>query len=210
MHDEVNHACDVLLVRHGQTIWNAQRLPQSHRQVPLDEVGQAMAAALTQSPALEGVQAIYSSDLRRAMETVEPTARKLGLPIHTDMRLREIRGKAAPSDEYPLLPFPVERETREDLKHRALACLEDIAARHRGQRVLVMTHGGVIHVFQDEACKHEIDRLREPDGGEFVNINTAICHVRCHDRGRWSVIRLRDVDHLDGELKDGAEQASLT
>lgn len=190
----VSNACEILLVRHGRTAWNLDRRRQSHRQVPLDEVGRAMAAALANSPVIEGVEAIYTSDLARAMQTAEPVARKLGLPVHGDMRLREVRGTPAPSDEYENLPFPVERETNPQVRRRAVECLEQIADNHPGQRVMVVSHGGTMKEILKMICGDEA--FEHASNSRPKVTNTGINHILRNGDGQWSIARWWDIDHL--------------
>ena len=80
----------LILVRHGETDWNAQRRYQGQSDVPLNDAGQRQAAALAQR--LEGVDisAIYSSDLRRARQTATAIASLHPLPVRDEPRLKEI------------------------------------------------------------------------------------------------------------------------
>jgi broad specificity phosphatase PhoE len=71
----------VLLVRHGQSQGNAEQRFGGHSPTPLSELGVAQAEATARALAREGVTAIYSSDLLRAVQTAEPLAREAGLEI---------------------------------------------------------------------------------------------------------------------------------
>jgi broad specificity phosphatase PhoE len=80
----------LILARHGETAWNAERRYQGQADVPLNETGRRQAAALAQHLAAEGVHAIYASDLQRAWETATVIAEPHGLPVRSEPRLREI------------------------------------------------------------------------------------------------------------------------
>ena len=83
----------VILLRHGQTTYNAEARFQGQTDVPLDEVGlkQAEVAGVRLAEILTGQPVkIMSSDLRRASSTAEPLARLLGAEVALDPRLREI------------------------------------------------------------------------------------------------------------------------
>jgi glucosyl-3-phosphoglycerate phosphatase len=80
----------VLVWRHGQTAWNAQRRFQGQLDIPLDEVGLEQAARAATLLAGFALSAIISSDLVRARETAQALADITGLPVPTDPRLREI------------------------------------------------------------------------------------------------------------------------
>ena len=99
--------CSIILTTHGQTQWNVEGRAQGHIDTPLNENGQQMSLALCNRLADEQITAIYTSDLRRAIETAEPLAAAKGLSIQTDMRLREKRfRRVVNNSEFPLLPYP--------------------------------------------------------------------------------------------------------
>jgi broad specificity phosphatase PhoE len=85
----MSQATRVCLIRHGQTAWNAATRVQGHLDIGLDATGQAQAERLGAALADEGLDAIYSSDLARAYGTALAVARRLGLAVQTDTRLRE-------------------------------------------------------------------------------------------------------------------------
>jgi len=79
----------LILLRHGQTAWNAEGRAQGHTDVPLDDVGRAQAAATAPVVAALAPVFVRSSDLARAAETAELVAAACGLPVARDPRLRE-------------------------------------------------------------------------------------------------------------------------
>ncbi len=153
----------VLCVRHGETDWNAVKRWQGHAPVPLNDTGLAQSAALGRYLSHNGFQvdALYSSDLRRAMQTAHAIAAALGLTIHTDERLREIdlgnwqglthdEVAAWDGDRFALyqenwraVPTP-NGESRLQLQARARAAFDDITARHYGQTIALVSHGGTL------------------------------------------------------------------
>src|SRR5437763_16473885 len=81
----------LLLVRHGETDWNAERRWQGHADVPLNEHGRSQAKLLADELAGErALDAIYVSDLSRARETADIVGTRLGLPVVLARDLREI------------------------------------------------------------------------------------------------------------------------
>lgn len=82
---------DFFIFRHGETDWNAQKRFQGHTDIPLNETGRAQALALRERLRGLGIQALWSSDLSRALETCRLAAEPLGLPIRIHQGLREAR-----------------------------------------------------------------------------------------------------------------------
>src|ERR1700731_205740 len=79
----------LLLVRHGETDWNAEGKLQGHPHRPLNEYGRQQAEALAASFSTGSIDALYASDLSRARETAEILGAKLGLGVEVDPDLRE-------------------------------------------------------------------------------------------------------------------------
>ena len=79
----------LVLVRHGQTAWNAEGRGQGHTDISLDATGHAQAAAAAPHLAALGPARLWSSDLARAKETAAYVAEATGLDVRTDPRLRE-------------------------------------------------------------------------------------------------------------------------
>lgn len=154
-------ATTLLLARHGETHWNATRRWQGHEDIPLNDRGRAQARELADLLADEPVSAVYASDLQRARETAEIVGNRMGLPVETDPRLREIffggwEGLTTPEIEHRF-PDEVARwraddgtnafaggETYTAMGDRVVAALDEIARAHPGETVLVVLHGGPI------------------------------------------------------------------
>ncbi len=80
----------LIVVRHGRTAWNATNRFQGQADIPLDEIGQAQAAAMAKVVGAEQPSTIWSSDLSRAQATAQAIADVVGVPIRTDPVFREI------------------------------------------------------------------------------------------------------------------------
>jgi broad specificity phosphatase PhoE len=78
------------LIRHGESLYNAEGRIQGQAEVELSPLGLLQAAAIAEALADEAIDAIFASPLRRAWQTAEPIAARLGLSIHSDDRLKEI------------------------------------------------------------------------------------------------------------------------
>jgi broad specificity phosphatase PhoE len=139
----------LLLVRHGETDWNAEGRLQGHTDRPLNAHGRAQAKDLAERLSGEGADAIYASDLSRAKETAEIVGARLGLTVVIDADLREKNWgnwEGLTGDERIHVEF--EGESTKDHRDRVLRAVERIARRHPGQRVVVVTHGGSLRRIQ--------------------------------------------------------------
>jgi probable phosphoglycerate mutase len=143
----------LLLVRHGETDWNADGRLQGQTDRPLTDYGRRQARELAEQLADEGLEAIYASDLARARETAEIVGERLGLPVELDPDLREKdwgTWEGLTSVERDRVEFV--GESTEAHQERILRALRRISERHPGdERVLVVTHGGSMRRVQTAA-----------------------------------------------------------
>jgi broad specificity phosphatase PhoE len=140
---------ELLLVRHGETDWNAEGKLQGHTDRPLNDYGRKQAKALADRLAAEQIDAVYASDLSRARETAEIIAAVLGLEVAVDQDLREKNWgnwEGLTSEERLQIEF--EGETSEAHRDRTLDALQRIVARHPEGRIVVVTHGGSLRRIQ--------------------------------------------------------------
>lgn len=152
------------LVRHGESTWNARGLVQGQQTLPaLTAAGLGAARRCAARLAGEPVRAVYSSDLRRAVETATPIARALGLEVCEESRLRErALGVAEGAPSALLAPersgiaegrvvdadaAPHGGETVRRLYERATACASELLAAHAGEEIVLVCHGGVVRVL---------------------------------------------------------------
>ena len=151
----------LFLVRHGQSAGNAEGRFGGHSPTPLSKLGEEQAEKTAKVLAKEGITAIYSSDLLRAVKTAEPLARLLGIPvIHTPaFRERNVgvlegltfdESKAEfPRDYYALVNRNIHHvitqgESYRHLLRRTTAELREIFKRHTGERIAIYSHTGAI------------------------------------------------------------------
>ncbi len=156
----------MILVRHGQTADTLAGRLSGRRSTPLTEDGRAQASrAAAQLAGLHRLDALYTSPLKRAQETASIIGAALGCPALPDHRLEEmhfgqIEGLtddelktqlpdlyAAAEDRRDLRFRWPGGESRAEFRARARGAFEEIVARHAGQRVGVVSHGGVISVI---------------------------------------------------------------
>ena len=143
----------LLLVRHGETDWNAEGRLQGHTDRPLSDYGRRQARRLAEELEGEELEAIYSSDLARAHETAEIVGERLGLPIALEPDLREKDwGTWEGLDAVERDRVEFVGESTEAHQERMLRALRRISERHPGDgRVLVVTHGGSMRRVQTAA-----------------------------------------------------------
>lgn len=197
----------VILVRHGQTEWNIAGIRQGHLDSRLTDKGIAQAKALAQRLARERFSALYSSDLGRAVQTAAAIAQVTGHKIVTDARLRErhlgiFQGLTAAeiTEQYPeerrqfrtLGPDYVipGGESMKQQVERNVSYLDELAARHRGEQIVVVTHGGVVSGFFRHTLAIPLDAPRR---FEFVN---AGLNVFAREEENWILLTWGDVSHL--------------
>ena len=149
------------LIRHGQSAGNAEGRFGGHGPTPLSELGQQQAEKTAKMLAKEGISAIYSSDLHRAVQTAEPLAKLLNLPVHTSKAFRErhvgvLEGltfdeskEQYPKDYYALINRDIlhvitKGESYRQLLRRITAETRDIIRRHQGERIAIYSHTGAI------------------------------------------------------------------
>ncbi|CUR56166.1 putative Glucosyl-3-phosphoglycerate phosphatase [metagenome] len=154
----------LVLLRHGQTAWNATGRAQGHRDIPLDEVGHQQAKAAASALAAYSPRLLWSSDLLRARETADHVAEETGLVPVLDARLREYavgdNRMGLTLEEYAAR-FPAEhahleagdthlipgRETDADTRARMAGVLTELAGLiEEGTTGVVVTHGAALRL----------------------------------------------------------------
>ncbi|HEY1920762.1 MAG TPA: histidine phosphatase family protein [Streptosporangiaceae bacterium] len=145
----------LVLLRHGQTVWNLEGRFQGQTDIALDEVGEGQAERAGRLLAALQPNAIVSSDLSRATATAAPLARLTGLEVALDKDLRERSGgawegltNAEIRERYPAeyaAWVPPDGETSLAVAQRVTAALERVVAGMQpGQLVVVVSHGAAI------------------------------------------------------------------
>ena len=206
MREEVTR---VIVVRHGQTEWNVGARIQGQGDSDLTEEGRAQARSIAARLARESFDVLISSDLGRAAATAEHIARRCGLPIVLDARLRERHfgvGQGMTYEEvdraYPGAFARIRNvdpdfvipggESRRQFHERVRSAFDSIAQAHAGRTVVVVTHGGVLATFFRHVHGIPLD-VAHP-----IAITNASYNVLDHDGSRWAVETWSDNAHLDG------------
>jgi broad specificity phosphatase PhoE len=181
----------ILLARHGETDWNREGRFQGWADPPLNATGRAQAVDLSVALMAEGLAAVYSSPLRRAYETAEIVGASRDLePLRVDA-LREVdvgswsgltRGEIEQrfTEQYARwLDYGQgweDGETYEQMAERVVAALLELAAKHDGERILAVTHGGPMRAasaFADRVTYAEA-RRRSPVVGNTAVLEFAV------------------------------------
>ena len=201
-------------VRHGETDWNVQRRLQGHIDTPLNQTGQAQAEATAKGLNGHVFDAIYSSDLIRTLQTARYAAQLLDLPIHLRSDLRERHYGAfqgltyseaernCPGDYARFKAREAAYEILDDgeslLQHRQRVqiCLENIAAKHAGESVLIVTHGGVLDIVYRLATGLDMAAPRD-----FGIPNAALNWINFR-QGEWQLLQWADQAHLHAALDE--------
>jgi 2,3-bisphosphoglycerate-dependent phosphoglycerate mutase len=203
-------ATEVLLVRHGESQpadpANPFPLVDGHGDPPLDPVGHEQAERVAARLAGEGIAAIYVTTLCRTAETAAPLAARLGLEPRVEPDLREVflgdweggllRVKAVERDPAFVRAMEEQRwdaipgaEPSETFSARVWDGMQRIVAAHPDERVVVVSHGGVIGQILADATGSRPFAFGGADNG-------SISHVVIHD-GRIVLRRFNDTTHLE-------------
>ena len=198
---------ELILIRHGETDWNAQQRIQGHLDVPLNRNGLSQADAIGQRFRSQSVDKLVSSDLARAMQTAEPIAKACGLEIVEDARLRErhlgiLQGKTREQAQQQvpdafdvfrsrIAAAPLEDgESLEVFARRVIDALTDLARLHNGKRVVAVTHGGVVDIAHRHANDIALDAPRMSP-----ILNTSVNTLRITNK-RFELVDWGDTRHL--------------
>ena len=206
-------ATRLIAVRHGETAWNVDTRIQGHTDIPLNDTGLWQAQQLAQALADEPITAIYTSDLARAHRTAQAVADATGAPVRTHAGLRErsfghFEGRTFHQIETELPEqallwrkrdphyAPEGGESLLALRERVTATTHQLAARHPGELVLLVAHGGVLDVLYRAATHQDIQAPRT-----WQLTNTAINRLLWTESG-LSLVGWADTQHLDAASRD--------
>jgi len=194
-------------VRHGESTWNREHRIQGQLDPPLSEHGRAQAALLARRLASSRAEAIYASDLKRALETAAPVAAATGLEVQPLAELREIflgdwegLHTAELAERFPEVWASWTSEPNWDLvpggegaaefETRVGAVLDGIIERHPHGEAIVVTHGGVVQI-----ALHRI--VGKPSRGLFpFRISNASITLIEKREGRFIIAGVNDIGHL--------------
>ena len=165
----------ILLARHGETDWNAERRWQGHADRPLNARGREQARALADRLDGTPLTVVYSSDLERARETAAVVAERRVIPHEVSRDLREVdvgswsgmtKSDAEIRDPEGFRrwqngrPGWTDGESYEEMSERVLGAIRQIAADHPDEPALVVAHAGPIRAVHAAALGLDVHAYR--------------------------------------------------
>jgi len=207
----------ILLIRHGETAWNAERRLQGHLDIALNAEGERQAAALGAALARERIDRVLSSDLARARQTAEAivAARGMGAAdgggVERDPQLRErcyggfegllyseiaarfpleFAAWQARNINAALPPGKNQGETFRSFFDRTTTAILGHAARHPGQTLALVAHGGVLECAYRAALGLSLETPRN------FKVHNASINRFVVEQGRLTLVSWGEIDHL--------------
>lgn len=207
----------ILLIRHGETAWNAERRLQGHLDIALNAEGERQAAALGAALAGERIDVVVSSDLARARQTAEAIVRARGpsapdaAGLQTDPQLRErcyggfegllyseiaarfpleFAAWQARNVDAVLPPGKNQGETFRSFFERATTAILDHAARHPGQTLALVAHGGVLECAYRAALGLPLETPRD------FKVHNASINRFVVEQGVLKLVSWGEIEHL--------------
>ena len=206
---------DIVLIRHGETAWNAERRLQGHIDIALNAEGQRQAQALATALAGEHFDLLISSDLQRALQTAQALAGKRAIELDAKLRERGYGGfegllyadieqrfprefaawQARDIDAVP----PAGVRTAESFRTfytRATSAILHWAAQHEGKSLALFAHGGVLECAYRAATGLPLETPRS-----FSVLNASINRFRVTG-GALTLVSWGEVGHLTPRTLD--------
>ncbi|MDO8651456.1 MAG: histidine phosphatase family protein [Undibacterium sp.] len=212
---------DILLIRHGETAWNALRKLQGHLDIPLNAEGTRQAKALAAALQNEKLDAIISSDLQRAVQTAGEIARLQGLSTRIDASLRERCFGGFEGLLYSELPqrfpeayanwrshdpdasFPAAEldasytgESIRQFHHRIMAAITHYARQFQGKKIALVAHGGVLECAYRAAKNLPLNTPRD------ITIYNASINRFTMEGDTIHLVQWGDIAHLETDVMD--------
>ena len=198
----------VIFIRPGETDWNRDLRYQGWVAIPLNSYGKRQAQRLANYIRNIGVGALYTSDLKRATETADLLAEKLGSAPIADQRLRErdIGVWQGLTQQEMQLWYPAEYaqfvgdpdgyrvpegESRKDVRERILAAFNEYLVADKGETIAILSHSTAINALLAEIIP----------GIKFGSVdvsNTSVTTIKRDDNNVWQLVTADDITHLEG------------
>ena len=207
-------ATRIIAVRHGETAWNVDARIQGQMDIGLNDKGRQQALRVGKALSGEPISAIYSSDLGRAHDTARSIAEVAGIPVvpHTGLRERGFgmfEGKTFDEIQetwpdhathwrkrIPDWEPPEGGESLLQLRERVSRTAQALAARHTGEQIVMVAHGGVLDTLYRLATGQEVNSPRT-----WQLPNGAINRLLWTPEG-FTLVGWSDTQHLDHDPAD--------
>ena len=204
-------ATRIIAIRHGETAWNVATRIQGQLDIGLNETGHRQAQRLALALGSEPISAIYASDLMRAWDTARAIASATGGTLHAEQGLRErgfglFQGKTYAEIEAtwpeqalrwrkrdPMWAPPGGGESLLAVRARITRIASQLAARHLGEQIVLVAHGGVMDALYRIATGQELQAPRTWNLG-----NAAINRLLWTPEG-LTLVGWSDTRHLDDD-----------
>ena len=204
-------ATRIIAIRHGETAWNVDARIQGQLDIELNPTGRWQAGRVAQALVGESISAIYTSDLQRAWDTARAISDATAGALHAHPGLRERSFGAYQGQTFneieaawpeqarrwrqrdPLWTPPEGGESLVAVQARILPVVHALAARHRGEQIVLVAHGGVIDVLYRAATGQDLETPRSWKLG-----NTAINRLLWTPEG-LTLVGWADTRHLDAD-----------
>ena len=202
----------IILVRHGQTAWNAEEVFRGQIDIELDETGLKQAELLAEYLSRRKLEAVYSSPLKRAIQTAEAIARHHGLTVEIapglndidfgewqGLSLREVRTRFNELLEMwvsdPHLVRIPSGDSLDEVRQRALALMNQVVDKHGGKEIALVSHRVVNKVL--------ICALLGLDNSHFWDVRLDTCGITTFelDDGRFVL-----TEHNNTSFSDSLKQ----
>jgi len=200
-------ATEITIIRHGETIWNAQQRIQGHRNSKLSENGIRQAGLVAKSLAKREFDVLISSDLERAAETAGIINKLLQLPLEYNKNMRErsfgiVEGMtlAEMKEKFPREYRSYKErepgfkfsggESIEQLFNRVTSEIEAIARKFENKKVLIVSHGLVLETMMYKTFNIKLNSPR------VFSINNSSISSFYIDRDNWFLKEWGVIEHL--------------
>jgi len=194
----------LFLSRHAETEHTREGIVQGHSNSKLSEKGLKQAEALAKEFSQREIDAVYSSDMKRAAKTAEKIADPQGLKVNKSKDLREVDRSSfevkpfeqmvkeiRESETEDYLWKPENGESLEETKKRAVERVEDIKNNHRGEKIVVISHGGTIG-----ATMMGLMGRTAKNSYKLKQSNCSINRLKWDKKRRWQVEKVNETCHL--------------
>lgn len=203
----------ILAIRHGETDWNRTRQYQGQEDIPLNDKGLAQAREIAKSLIGTRLNALYTSDLKRAYQTAAETAQLLAITPKLVPGLREqhfgvFQGHTSDvvAQRWPEASAKWHRrdadfgpeggETRNAFSRRCVSAIRELARSHAGQTIAIVCHGGVLDCLYRAAKGLPMDTPRN-----WALENAAINRLD-FDAAGFAIVSWGDTAHLSRDASD--------